>query len=154
MGRVGGAQSERAPMVFVDANELPSATTVDAEICVIGSGAAGLTVASLLDRSSIRVCLVESGSLGPDEETQALYDIESVGYPVRQNFMSRARYFGGTSNLWAGRCMWLSPLDFCRRDWVPNSGWPIAYEEVSRHYSAAAQILGLPAARTVETLLE
>jgi len=141
-------------MAFVDANELPSATTVDAEICVIGSGAAGLTVASLLDQSSIRVCLVESGSHGPDEETQALYDIESVGYPVRQNFMSRARYFGGTSNLWAGRCMWLSPLDFGRRDWVPHSGWPISYDEVSRHYPAAAQILGLPAARTVETILE
>jgi choline dehydrogenase-like flavoprotein len=141
-------------MDFVDANELPSTATVDADVCVIGAGPAGLTLASLLDQRSIRVCLVESGSYGPDEQTQALYRIESVGHAVRENFMSRARYFGGTSNLWAGRCMWLSPLDFCRRDWVPHSGWPIPYEEVSRHYPAAARILGLPPPETAEAIFE
>ena len=40
--------------------------------------------------------------------------------------MSRARYFGGTSNLWAGRSMRLAPFDFRVRDWVPHSGWPIS----------------------------
>jgi choline dehydrogenase-like flavoprotein len=58
--------------------------------------------------------------------------------------MSRARYFGGSCNLWAGRSMRLTPLDFERRDWVPHSGWPIAYDVVARYYPAAGRILGLP----------
>jgi choline dehydrogenase-like flavoprotein len=58
--------------------------------------------------------------------------------------MSRARYFGGSCNLWAGRSMALNPIDFENRSWVPHSGWPIPHEEVARYYPRAAQILGLP----------
>ena len=77
------------------------------------------------------MCLIESGALAADQATQALYDLQSIGYPVRENFMSRARYFGGSSNLWAGRSMRLDPIDFERREWVPDSGWPISYQEVA-----------------------
>jgi len=90
------------------------------------------------------VCLIESGSYDPDEATQSLYDLESTGYLVRENFMSRARYFGGTCNLWAGRSMKLTELDLLKRDWVPNSGWPITYSELQHYYSKARKILKLP----------
>jgi choline dehydrogenase-like flavoprotein len=131
-------------VTFLDANHLPDATPIDADICIVGSGAAGITVASELDGSSETVCLMESGDYGPDEDTQALYDLTVVGHAVRENFMSRARYFGGTCNVWAGRSMRLTPLDFERRDWVPHSGWPIPYAEVERYYPRAAAILRLP----------
>ena len=72
---------------------------------MIGAGAAGVTVAQELAAAGRRVCLVESGGFEPDPETQSLYDLDSVGYPQRPNFMSRARYFGGSCNLWAGRSM-------------------------------------------------
>jgi choline dehydrogenase-like flavoprotein len=139
---------------IIDANDLEAGSTITADICVVGSGAAGLTIATELDGTDQTVCLVESGAYGPDEQTQALYDLESIGHPVRQNFMSRARYFGGTSNLWAGRTMRLAPLDFDAREWVPESGWPIPYEEVSRHYPAADRILNLPAHASVEAVVE
>jgi GMC oxidoreductase len=138
---------------IIDASEVPSGTTIAADICVVGSGAAGMTVATGLDGTRHSVCLLEGGGYGPDEETQALYDLECVGHPVRKNFMSRARYFGGTSNLWAGRNMRLSPLDFTVREWVPNSGWPIAYDEVSRHYPAAETVLKLPSSADVEAVV-
>ena len=126
-------------MRIVDANDLSPAATIDADVCIVGSGAAGLTVASELDGGRQTVCVIESGSEGPDEETQALYDLDVTGYPVRENFMSRARYFGGTSNLWAGRSMTLSPIDFRRREWVPHSGWPIPDEEVDSGPSPCGQ---------------
>jgi choline dehydrogenase-like flavoprotein len=65
----------------------------------VGSGAAGITVARELDGSSETVCLIESRDYVPDEETQAVYDLTAVGHSVRENFMSRARHFGGTCNL-------------------------------------------------------
>src|SRR5688572_6250875 len=140
-------------MRFVDAND-PSPSSIDVDICIVGAGVAGLTVATELDATRHSVCVLESGSFGPDEATQALYDLEVAGYPVRENFMSRARYFGGTSNLWAGRSMRLTPFDFRRREWVPHSGWPIDYEEVSRYYPDAARILGLPSQDDLQTVVQ
>jgi choline dehydrogenase-like flavoprotein len=83
-------------MRLIDVNDLESNSVISADICIVGSGAAGITLATALDGSSHTVCLIESGSYGPDEETQSLYDLEVTAYPVRENFMSRARYFGGS----------------------------------------------------------
>jgi choline dehydrogenase-like flavoprotein len=131
-------------MSLIDVNDFESTSAITADVCIVGAGAAGITVASELDGSSQTVCLVESGSYGPDEETQSLYDIDIVGYPVRENFMSRARYFGGSCNLWAGRSMKLTELDIAPREWIPHSGWPITYAELDRYYGKAEKILRVP----------
>jgi len=47
--------------------------------------------------------------------------------------------FGGTTAVWGGHCVHFDPIDFERRDHVANSGWPIAYEEVTRFYPAAME---------------
>jgi choline dehydrogenase-like flavoprotein len=129
---------------FIDAREMRLPAAIDADICIIGAGAAGITLATQLLPTGLDICLVESGDFAPDADTQSLYDMEYTGYPLRPDYMSRARYFGGSCNLWAGRSMRLHPLDFERRDWVPHSGWPIPYEEVASYYPAAEKLLGLP----------
>ncbi|MET0500775.1 MAG: GMC family oxidoreductase [Candidatus Binatia bacterium] len=131
-------------MSIIDTNKLPPNSVLDTDICVVGAGAAGITLVNELNGSSQSVCLVESGGYDPDDNTQSLYDLDNVGYPVRENFMSRARYFGGTCNLWAGRSMKLTELDLATRDWVPHSGWPLAYSELQIYYAKAEKILKLP----------
>lgn len=138
-------------MTFIDARQLPEGAALNADICIVGAGAAGITLAVELIDSGRDVILVESGGFGPDEETQALYDLECVGYPIRENFMNRARYYGGSCNLWAGRSMRLEPFDVEPRPWVPESGWPIGHEEIARHYPRAAEILGLPSMTRFES---
>ena len=69
-------------MRVIDASQLPSGSTITADICVVGSGAAGMTVATGLDGTDQSVCLLESGGYAPDEATQALYDLDVVGHPV------------------------------------------------------------------------
>jgi choline dehydrogenase-like flavoprotein len=130
---------------IIDAREWPAGQALEADLCIVGAGAAGITLAAKLGRAGREVLLVESGGLALDARTQSLYDLESTGYPQRAGYMSRVRYFGGSCNLWAGRSMALDPSDFEARAWVPNSGWPLPYEEVARHYPHAARILGLPA---------
>ncbi len=130
-------------MTIVDARALEDGQRLEAEVCIVGAGAAGITLALELEAAGRRVLLVESGGLEPEEAVQSLYDLESVGYPQRPNYMSRARYFGGSCNLWAGRCMRFQHQDFTARAWVPGSGWPIPPGEVLRHYAKAAAILGL-----------
>lgn len=131
-------------MAIIDANDLPADQVVKTDICVVGGGAAGITLVQKLARSAGDVCLIESGGTAPDEATQSLYDLESTGYPVRQNFMSRARYFGGSCNLWAGRSMQLDEFDIGARPWADCDAWPIAYRELARYFEPARNILGLP----------
>ena len=112
-------------MSVEDARGLPAGARIDADVCVVGGGAAGLSLAMELISQGRSVCLLEGGGERPDDATQSLYDLSSSGDPLRQNYMSRARQFGGSCNLWAGRSMLLDPLDFEPRDWVPGSGWPM-----------------------------
>lgn len=132
-------------MTIIDARTLEDGARLEADVCIVGAGAAGLTLALELESTSRRVLLVESGGFEPDEAVQSLYDLESVGYPPRPNYMSRARYFGGSCNVWAGRCMPLQQIDFAGRAWVPDSAWPIPWGEIGPYYPRAATILGLPA---------
>nr|WP_255494858.1 GMC oxidoreductase [Luteibacter sp. Sphag1AF] len=47
------------------------------------------------------------------------------------------RVFGGSCNLWGGGCIPLGQQDMGPRDWVPHSGWPLAYEELEPYYLRA-----------------
>jgi choline dehydrogenase-like flavoprotein len=129
---------------ILDARRLDAGAEIRTGICIVGAGAAGITIATELRAPSLDVCLLESGGFDPDESTQSLYAMENVGYPVRENFMSRARYYGGSCNVWAGRSMRLTPRDLEGRDWVPDSAWPIRHGDLAAHYPKAARLLRLP----------
>jgi choline dehydrogenase-like flavoprotein len=111
------------------------------DVCVVGAGAAGLTIARELLGSGLTVCVVESGGLEVEPEAQALSEGESVGAPVSL-VENRVRAFGGSTWRWTGRCATLDPIDFERRSWVPGSGWPIARDALDPYYARAAPLCG------------
>lgn len=128
-----------------DLRDLPRATIVDADVCLIGAGAAGITIAKELDGSGLRVCLVEGGGMQYEYfESQRLYQGVNVGVPVSLEG-GRLRYFGGSTNHWGGRCAPLDDIDFRRRDWIAHSGWPIDRAELDPYYLRARQIAGFSA---------
>jgi choline dehydrogenase-like flavoprotein len=133
-------------MAVIDARKLPHGSAIETDVCIVGAGAGGLTLAGALQSSGRDVCVIEAGGLKPDEETQALHDIDCIGYPVRENYMARARYYGGTCNLWAGRAMKLARSDIEERPWLGDRApaWPISYSEMEGFYDSAAQVLRLP----------
>lgn len=121
---------------------------VEADICIIGAGAAGLSIARSFIGTSVRVCVVESGGFSGEERNQALYDGSSVGFPPFDPGISRMRAFGGSCNLWGGGCIPLGELG--PREWVPHSGWPISYEELKPHYQRARSYCRIDAHEFVE----
>jgi choline dehydrogenase-like flavoprotein len=131
-------------MSIIDARSSPELTRLDTDICIVGAGAAGITLAKELVGPDVDVCLLESGGFELEEDTQALCDLQSTGAALRENYMARARYVGGSCNLWAGRSMLLSELDMQPRSWVPHSGWPITHAELAQYYPRAARLLELP----------
>lgn len=129
--------------MFLDARHLDSGHTIEADICIIGAGAAGITIAREYIGSSTRVALVESGGLVYDEKTQSLYEGENTGLPSFDLNVNRLRYFGGTTNHWAGHCRPLDAIDFEARSWTPHSGWPISRRDLDPFYVRAQPIVGL-----------
>ena len=106
-------------------------------------GAAGITVAVELMGTPVRVCLLESGGLVPDQATQQLYRGQSVGHAYYPLDVPRLRYFGGTTNHWSGDCRPLERSDMEVRSWVPESGWSLTYEEIASGYPRAHELLDL-----------
>lgn len=134
----------------IDAGQLPDHTHLSTDICIVGAGAVGIAIALQLKNTPHQVCLMESGDLSFDAATQSLYDFENVGHPIRDDSPSRVRFFGGTTNIWTGRCLQLDPIDFTKRDWVANSGWPIDYNELTPYYERAAPLFKLPNLQKIE----
>jgi choline dehydrogenase-like flavoprotein len=139
--------------VFVDARGLDPGARLTAETCVVGAGAAGITVARELAAQGHDVLLVESGGLELDPATQALYEAEMTGetfgpkddpFPVTT---TRLRLFGGTTNHWAGYCRPLRPIDLERRPGIERSGWDLGWDELARWYPRAGEVLGLRSTR-------
>ena len=98
--------------MLIDARTLTEDTTVTTDICIVGAGAAGITLAREFSGKSFRVCLLESGGLEFENETQSLYAGEIVGLPYIPLEIARLRYFGGTTNHWGGYCQPLDESDF------------------------------------------
>ena len=112
----------------------------DADVCIIGGGPAGITIAAELANTPWRVCLLEGGGLRSERASQALNAGETVGpHPLDPAF-SRLRTFGGSTRLWGGGCIPLSSIEMARREWVPESGWPIEWDALAPYYVRANKV--------------
>jgi len=110
---------------------------------IIGAGAVGITIAKRLAGTKLKVLLLESGGNEPEEASQALYAGVIAGQQTDPMDASRLRFFGGTTNHWAGWCRPLEVSDFQKRaDW-PESGWPITRADLDPYYRDAAQLCQL-----------
>jgi choline dehydrogenase-like flavoprotein len=123
--------------------------SLETDICIIGAGAAGISIAHELKNLSVNVALVESGTYEPELDTQELYQGQAVGpnLSIENQYLSlsRLRYFGGTTNHWGGWCFPLTASDFTHSlpdDRVPP--WPITLAELVPFYQRSSHYLDVP----------
>ena len=129
--------------MLTDLNKQPAPKSLNSDVCIVGAGAAGITLARDLMHAGINVLLLEGGGKDFDSQTQALFEGRNIGMEYYDLDQSRLRFFGGTTNIWGGRCIPLDPIDFKKRDWVPHSGWPITAEDLAPWYKKAQETLQL-----------
>ena len=126
-----------------DARKLHPGTELEADLCVIGGGAAGIAVAHQLAGSDVKVLVLESGGEQPSAQTQALYDGTSDGLPYYKLDEARLRYLGGSTNHWGRLCRPFDAHDLAHKSWVPRSGWPFGVSDLAPYYQRAHTFLGL-----------
>ena len=141
-------------MIRATIAELSQQGSITADICIVGSGPAGLTIARELASHRLKVLVLESGQLDSEDEfSAALNAVENCGEPrVTDQSRLRNRIFGGSSHTWSGRCTTLDDLDFEERPWIAGSGWPITQAELAPFADRAAAPLGLVQTQYDETL--
>lgn len=136
-----------------DLRKLAPGTALHADICIVGGGAAGITLALELRDSGKSVLLLEAGGEAEEAETQALYAGETTDealHPPPDKY--RVRCFGGSTTIWGGRCMPFDAIDFEPRDYLPHSGWPIGFDDLAPFYPRANALVEAGAfAYTAET---
>ncbi|WP_084545116.1 GMC oxidoreductase [Derxia gummosa] len=124
-----------------NANTVAHDSTLKADVCIVGTGAAGVSLAlSLLD-TGLDVILLEAGGDKEEADTQSLYNGETVDEAMHcPPDKYRQRRFGGSTTIWGGRCIPFDPIDLEARPWIANSGWPVSYEEVAPYFGPATRI--------------
>ncbi|MDB5153949.1 MAG: family oxidoreductase [Mucilaginibacter sp.] len=129
--------------MHIDARNIPDQTLIEGDICIIGAGAAGISMALEWINAPYKVILLEGGGFEYEAQMQDLYKGKTTGqryYPLES---ARLHYFGGTTGHWAGFCAPFDPIDFKKRDWVPHSGWPITREDLDPFYARSHKNLDL-----------
>jgi choline dehydrogenase-like flavoprotein len=131
--------------MLIDARALEEGATLEADVCIAGAGAAGMTIALDLRGSGLSVLVLESGGVERDEATQALSEGRMIGIDTWDMRRMRIRALGGTTGHWNGWCRPLMPQDFERRDYIPDSGWPLKYSDLVRWFRKACHTLEIGA---------
>lgn len=138
--------------MLVDAAQLTENSRLEADVVIVGGGVAGIALARQLADTGLSVLVLESGGEKPEQRTQALYEgtmtMSGPGNEPRtlNEYLvaSRLRCFGGSGNVWGGKCAPLDPVDFEKRDWIRHSGWPVDRAALQPFYDRACDLLELP----------
>ena len=120
------------------ANDVVRGSTLETDLCIVGAGAAGITMALQLLRAGLRVLVLESGNLSDDKATQALNEgtvVDPTLHSPPDKY--RQRRFGGSTTIWGGRCVPFDPIDLQTRPWIEYASWPIDYQTLAGFYPEA-----------------
>jgi choline dehydrogenase-like flavoprotein len=129
----------------LDAELLSNDDSIHCDICIIGGGPAGITLARELSGAAATVVVLESGGIEVEESAQMLNDGAVIGWPYAGLRQTRHRQLGGTVQTWntplngriGAKYVPLDPCDFLTRPDVTYSGWPFGYDELESYYERA-----------------
>jgi choline dehydrogenase-like flavoprotein len=133
--------------VIIDGRLVAPGTEIVRDLCVIGAGPAGISIATRLQGSGIGIVLLESGGLEPTVSGQVLCEGTTAGHRYFRLDGCRFRVLGGSGNVWGGWSRPLDPADFESRPSLGSPGWPISAGDLVRYNVDAARLLRLPTAQ-------
>ena len=122
--------------------------TLACDVCIVGGGAAGITLALELSARGQSVCVLEAGGESYAAAAQRLLEgaVEGDRYPPLRS--TRMSGLGGSTQVWAGWCRPLDSIDFAGRPALGGPGtpgWPFGRDELLPYYRRAHEVCGLAA---------
>jgi choline dehydrogenase-like flavoprotein len=152
-------------MKITNLNDFKNNHQFKADVLIVGTGPAGITIARELYKSGLKIIIAESGNIEAEAASEELNNVESTGDPStpaqvakrkafhghgiklwsheNQPYGVRCRLIGGASVAWGGKSAPFDALDFQVRPWVANSGWPIDRTDFQTYVDRAGKVLNL-----------
>ncbi|MGH7657872.1 MAG: GMC oxidoreductase [Gemmatimonadales bacterium] len=133
-----------------DARTVQPGTELECDICIVGSGPAGISIASAFIGSTRDVVVLESGGARKEQAAQELNEGTVEGDPYAGLRKTRHRQLGGTVNIWntpvtgriGGKFVPLDARDL-ERDDGHLAAWPFGFGELTPWYKEAHAFCGL-----------
>lgn len=132
-----------------DARNVTDAATLEADVCIVGAGPAGLSLAAELLGGPASIVVVESGGMQAVPDAQSLNDavVEDGAYGAFAR--GRHRQVGGTAQLWntpvaglpGAKYVPLAAVDFRGVNGRPP--WPLDHAELEPYYRRAHAVARL-----------
>lgn len=141
-------------MRVVRLSEIEDERFVEAPICIVGAGVAGLLLACRLAQRGKRVVLLESGGPGFDAAIHALNTPEDRTGRYTRAMTGHYRGLGGSSTRWGGRMIPLSPHETEDRPHLDLAGWPIAHRDLAVYGREIEAVMGLAPGTFEDDLLD
>ena len=138
--------------MLTDGRNVPAKTVFVVDLCIIGTGPAGLAISDELSGSGFKILLIERGALSGPPVADLDSDQEFESPHFRFPLGAPRKGFGGMATSWRllltdgslGACdLPLDPIDFETRYWVPYSGWPITFDHMIPYYDRARKLCGI-----------
>ena len=136
--------------MIIDSQDIQT-KQIKTDVCIVGAGPAGISIASEFIDKNLEVSLIESGGFKFDASTQKLAAGKTYGDSLLQPIDVNRRQFGGNSNIWiikineakqlGLRYVPFDEIDFEKRDWIPNSGWPFKRSHLETYYERAQKFV-------------
>lgn len=129
--------------MICDLSQFDQMAPFEADVCIVGAGAAGIVLAAELARQGRRVLLLESGGRKEEEAIQQLNKSVRTGQPLKAVHPGRFRCLGGSTTHWGGQISEFEEQDFEVHPGVSGSGWPLSKSILQPYYRRAQQAEGL-----------
>lgn len=124
-------------MKIIDANHIHH-KKIESDVCIIGAGPAGISLAGKLAVSGLNIIIAESGGIERDDKVNELNSQKiTSNFTYRESQSLRNRQIGGTANIWAGRVV---PFSF---DDILDEEWGDLQVNVLPFYADAFRIFGI-----------
>ena len=105
------------------------------KVIIVGSGIAGISIATRLEKYGIESLVIEAGDYEFDDDSNKYLKVKSIGDHKGDFTNNRVRQFGGSSLIWGGNCNPMSENNFLN--------WPISKATLDEYLEDAKKFLKL-----------
>jgi len=128
--------------MHVDLEALQTQTeAIRSQVCIIGAGVAGNSLAHRLTEAGITVALLEAGGRSPEDRSQSIYNARMARLKHNGTHEGRFRILGGSSTRWGGQLLPYTEEIMQPTPGMPSMGWPMTVDEVNPYYPDAQRLL-------------